>query len=255
LRIIRKSRFDNDSHIKVIALLFAGSGVHYSVAHGFRFPSRREAGKALARRLLGYTERPDVHVLALPRGGVPVAYEVADALRVPLDVFTVRKLGVPGQPELAMGAVASGGVALIDARLIQALGIGDEDISAVVEREIAELHRREAAYRSDRAPLDVRGKTVVLVDDGVATGASMRAAIESLRAYAPRAVIVAVPVGAADTCQQLRRVADDVVCDLLPDDLVAVGAHYEDFRQISDDEVRELLAEEDRRMAHWRAIM
>jgi predicted phosphoribosyltransferase len=225
------------------------------MTHGFRFPSRREAGQVLAPSVLGYTGRADVLVLALPRGGVPVAYEVADALRVPLDVFTVRKLGVPGQPELAMGAVASGGVALIDARLIQVLHISDEDIGAVVERETAELHRREAAYRANRAPLNVRGKTVLLVDDGVATGASMRAAIESLRTQGPKAITVAVPVGAPDTCRQLRSVADDVVCALVPDDLVAVGAHYEDFQQIGDDEVRELLAEEDRRMARWRAIM
>jgi predicted phosphoribosyltransferase len=194
-------------------------------------------------------------VLALPRGGVPVGYEVADVLQAPLEVFTVRKLGVPGQPELAMGAVASGGIALIDARLIQTLHISDEDIRAVVKRETEELHRREAAYRSGRGPLDVRNKTVILVDDGVATGASMRAAIESLRALAPKAIVVAVPVGAPDTCHHLQSVADDVVCVLVPDDLVAVGAHYEDFQQIGDDEVRELLAEEDRRMARWRAIM
>lgn len=225
------------------------------MAHGFRFSSRRDAGKALARRLLEYAGRPDVIVVALLRGGVPVAYEIADALHVPLDVFAVRKLGVPGQPELAMGAVASGGVALIDARLIEVLHIRDEDISAVVERELAELHRREAAYRGDREPLDVRGKTVVLVDDGVATGASMRAAIESLRTYPPKAIVVAVPVGAADTCRNLLGIADGVVCELVPEDLIAVGAHYEDFQQISDDEVRDLLAEEDRRMAHWRAIM
>lgn len=225
------------------------------MTQGFRFPNRREAGKALAQFLLAYRGRADVLVLALPRGGVPVAYEIASALQAPLDVFTVRKLGVPNQPELAMGAVASGGIALIDARLIQTLRINDADIAAVVERETEELHRREAAYRAGRAPLDVRGKTVLLVDDGVATGASMRAAIESLRANAPKAIVVAVPVGAPDTCHHLRGVADDVVCALMPDDLVAVGAHYEDFQQIGDDEVRELLAEEDRRMARWRAIM
>ncbi len=225
------------------------------MTHGFRFPNRREAGKALSRSLSAYFGRPDVLVLALPRGGVPVGYEIAAALHVPLDVFTVRKLGVPGQQELAMGAVASGGIALIDARLIQALRISDEDISAVVERETAELHRREETYRAGRPPLDVRGKTVLLVDDGIATGASMRAAIEALRSEQPKAIVVAVPVGAPDTCLHLRRVADDVVCALMPDDLVAVGAHYEDFQQIDDDEVRELLAEEDRRMARWRAIM
>jgi predicted phosphoribosyltransferase len=225
------------------------------VTHGFRFPNRREAGKMLSRSLPAYRDRPDVIVLALPRGGVPVAYEIATALHAPLDVFTVRKLGVPGQQELAMGAVASGGIALIDARMIQALRINDDDISAVVERETAELHRREEAYRGGREPLDVRGKTVLLVDDGVATGASMRAAIESLRNQEPKAIVVAVPVGAPDTCNHLRRVADGVVCGLMPDDLVAVGAHYEDFQQIGDDEVRELLADEDRRMARWRAIM
>lgn len=209
----------------------------------------------LSRSLSAYRDGPDVLVLALPRGGVPVGYEIAEALHVPLDVFTVRKLGVPGQQELAMGAVASGGIALVDARLIQALRISDEDIGAVVERETAELHRREEAYRAGRPPLDVRGKTLLLVDDGVATGASMRAAIEALRSQGPKAIVVAAPVGAPDTCHHLRRVADDVVCALMPDDLVAVGAHYEDFQQIGDDEVRELLAEEDRRMARWRAIM
>lgn len=223
---------------------------------GFRFHDRREGGKALARALAQYAQRPDVVVLALPRGGVPVAYEVAQALNAPLDVFAVRKLGVPGQPELAMGAVASGGVALIDARLIAALRITDEDIAAVVERETQELHRREEAYRAFRAPVEVRGKTVLLVDDGVATGASMRAAIESLRALEPRRIVVAVPVGAADTCEHLRRAADDVVCALVPDDLVAVGAHYENFQQTTDDEVLTLLTEQkDRRMAPGRAIM
>jgi predicted phosphoribosyltransferase len=225
------------------------------VTHGYRFPNRHEAGKTLARALSAYAGRRDVMILALPRGGVPIASEVADALQAPLDVFTVRKLGVPGQPELAMGAVASGGIALVDARLIQSLRISDEEIGAVVQRETEELHRRESVYRSGRGPLDVRGKTVILVDDGVATGASMRAAIESLRSLAPKAIVVAVPVGAPDTCHHLRSVADDVVCVLQPGDLVAVGAHYEDFQQIGDDEVRELLAEEDRRMARWRAIM
>jgi putative phosphoribosyl transferase len=221
------------------------------VSPGFRFRDRREGGKTLARGLAQYAQRRDVVVLALPRGGVPVAYEVAQALHAPLDVFVVRKLGVPGQPELAMGAVASGGIALVDARLIAAMHIGDADIAAVVERETAELHRREETYRTGRPTLDVRGKTVLIVDDGVATGASMRAAIESLRALGPQRIVVAVPVGAADTCDHLRRAADSVVCALVPDDLVAVGAHYEDFRQTEDDEVRALLAAAQEEQRKW----
>lgn len=226
-------------------------GTLRTVAYGLRFRDRREAGKVLAQALTAYAGRNDVVVLALPRGGVPVGYEVAAALHAPLDIFTVRKLGVPGQPELAMGAVASGGVALIDPRLIQSLHIADEDIAATVERETAELHRREETYRAGRPVLDVRNKTVLLIDDGVATGASMRAAIESLRMQAPKHIVVAVPVGAPDTCEHLRYVADDVVCALAPGDLVAVGAHYENFQQTGDDEVRALLASAQEEQRKW----
>lgn len=226
-------------------------GTLKTVTSGSRFRDRREAGKVLARALTAYAGRDDVIVLALPRGGVPVAYEVATALHAPLDIFTVRKLGVPGQPELAMGAVASGGVALIDPRLIQSLRIADEDIAATVERETAELHRREETYRAGRPMLELRGKTLLLIDDGVATGASMRAAIESLRTQQPKRIVVGVPVGAPDTCEHLRRAADDVVCVLLPSDLVAVGAHYEDFQQTTDEEVRELLASAQEEQRKW----
>jgi predicted phosphoribosyltransferase len=217
-------------------------GTLTTVTSGSRFRDRREAGKVLAQALSTYGGRNDVIVLALPRGGVPVAFEEATALHAPLDIFTVRKLGVPGQPELAMGAVASGGIALIDPRLIQSLHIADEDIAATVERETAELHRREEAYRAGRPLLVVRGKTLLLIDDGVATGASMRAAIESLRMQQPNRIVVAVPVGAPDTCEHLRHVADEMVCALTPSDLVAVGAHYENFQQTGDEEVRTLLA-------------
>lgn len=221
------------------------------MAYGFRYRDRREAGKALARALAGYAAQRDLVVLALPRGGVPVGYEVAKALHAPLDIFTVRKLGVPGQPELAMGAVASGGVAIVDERMIRGLSISDSDITAAIERETAELRRREAAYRDHRTRAELCGKTVLLVDDGLATGASMRAAIEAVRERDPERVVVAVPVGAPDTVRRLRSVADEVVCVLMPDDLVAVGAHYEDFNQTTDDEVRTILNEADEEQRRW----
>jgi predicted phosphoribosyltransferase len=208
---------------------------------GLGFRDRREAGRTLARALQAYANRPDVVVLALPRGGVPVAYEVASALHAPLDVFTVRKLGVPGYEELAMGAVASGGVYVLDRELLDALGLHPEQFADVVRRELAELSRRESAYRSECPRPDVRGKTVILIDDGLATGASMLAAIAALRRLDPARIVVAVPVGSPETCDALRGAADEVVCAITPSSFSAVGAHYVDFRQTSDEEVRELL--------------
>jgi putative phosphoribosyl transferase len=206
-----------------------------------RFRDRREAGRSLARALQAYADRPDVVVLGLPRGGVPVAYEVARALHSPLDVFTVRKLGVPGRQELAMGALASGGIAVVDQALLQALGLREQHFQDVVRAESAELNRREAAYRDHRPRPDIEGKTVIVVDDGLATGSSMLAAIAALRRLNPERIVVAVPVGASETCASLRRVADDVICAVTPQPFYAVGEHYENFEQTSDDEVRRLL--------------
>lgn len=208
---------------------------------GFAFENRRSAGRAVARALQSYAGQSGIVVLALPRGGVPVAYEVANALRAPLDVFAVRKLGVPGHEELAMGAVASGGITVIDARVVGMMGLQPADIARVKERELEELRRRERAYRDDRPRPPLTGKTVIVVDDGLATGSSMRAAVEAVRQNSPARVIVAVPVGSAQTCERLEYLADDVVCVLTPPDFHAVGAHYLDFRQTTDEEVRELL--------------
>jgi putative phosphoribosyl transferase len=207
-----------------------------------RFHDRAEAGRMLADELSRYAGRDDVIVLALPRGGVPVAYEVARALGAPLDVFVVRKLGVPGHEEHAMGAIASGGVLLLDRDVVRALGISEEALRQVVERELRELERREQAYRAGRPPLDVKGKTVILVDDGLATGASMRAAAIAVRRLEPKAVVVAVPVASRQTCDEFRAEVDDVVCGITPEPFRAVGLWYEDFSQTTDDEVRDLLA-------------
>jgi putative phosphoribosyl transferase len=209
--------------------------------NGLGFRDRREAGQHLARALQAYADRPDVVVLALPRGGVPVAYEVARALHAPLDVFTVRKLGVPGHEEFAMGALASGGLAVVDQELLRLLGVPDRQFQDIVRAESAELNRRESAYRDHRPRPDVEGKTVILVDDGLATGSSMLAAIAALRRLNPARIIVAVPVGAPETCLSLRRVADDVICAITPQPFHAVGSHYANFEQTSDDEVRRLL--------------
>lgn len=207
-----------------------------------RFRDRTEAGRRLAERLTAYADRPDVLVLALPRGGVPVAYEVARALRAPLDVFLVRKLGVPGYEELAMGAVATGGVRVLNDQIVAGLGIPDHVIEAVAEAEQQELARRERVYRGDRPPPDVRHRTVILVDDGLATGATMQAAIKALRALPPARIVVAVPTGSPETCEQLRAQADDVICAITPEPFHAVGLWYEDFTQTTDEEVRDLLA-------------
>jgi predicted phosphoribosyltransferase len=211
-----------------------------------RFRDRREAGRLLAEKLSAYASRPDVIVLALPRGGVPVAYEVARALGAPLDVFLVRKLGVPGHEELAMGAVATGGVRVLNDTVVRGLGIPDYVVEAVTAWQQQELTRRERLYRDDRPAPDVRGRTVVLVDDGLATGATMHAAIAALRRQQPTRIVVAVPTAAPETCEALRAEVDDVVCAITPEPFYSVGLWYEDFSQTTDEEVRELLA----RVAH-----
>jgi putative phosphoribosyl transferase len=208
-----------------------------------RFRDRAEAGRYLAERLSGYAGRDDVIVLALPRGGVPVGYEVAKALGVPLDVFVVRKVGVPGHEELAMGAIASGGLLVLDRGVVHALGISREQIERAVEAELRELQRREAAYRDGRGPPQLEGKTVILVDDGLATGSTMRAAALAVREANPARIVVAVPVAAAETCDEFREVVDDIVCGVTPRPFRAVGLWYDDFSQTTDDEVRELLAQ------------
>ena len=206
------------------------------------YRDRSEAGRYLAEKLADYVGRPDVLVLALPRGGVPVAYEVARALGAPLDVFLVRKLGVPGHEELAMGAIATGGVRVLNQRVLREAAIPPHEIEAVAAEEGRELARRERAYRGDRPPPGIRGKTVILVDDGLATGASMHAAVHALRQQGPRRVVVAVPVAAPETCEAFRAEVDEIVCAVTPELFYAVGLWYEDFSQTSDEEVRELLA-------------
>jgi predicted phosphoribosyltransferase len=206
------------------------------------FRDRSEAGRLLAQKLLAYANRPDVLVLALPRGGVPVAYEVARALDAPLDVFLVRKLGVPGYEELAMGAVATGGVRVLNDQIVNTLRIPSYVIDAVAAWEQQELARRERVYRGERPPPDVHGRTVILVDDGLATGATMHAAITALRQQQPARIVVAVPTAAAETCDELRTQVDDVICAITPEPFYAVGLWYEDFSQTTDEEVRELLA-------------
>jgi predicted phosphoribosyltransferase len=206
------------------------------------YRDRSHAGRALAAMLARYAGRPDVVVLALPRGGVPVGAEVARALGAPLDVFLVRKLGVPGREELAMGAIASGGVVVINEEVVRRLDIPEGVIDAIAAEERLELDRRAEAYRGGRPAPNLRGKMVVLVDDGLATGSTMRAAVAAVRQLGPAAVVVAVPVGAPETCDEFRRVADDVVCAATPEPFFAVGSWYQDFAQTTDDEVRELLA-------------
>jgi putative phosphoribosyl transferase len=209
------------------------------------FRDRVEAGELLAERLSNYAGRDDVAVLALPRGGVPVAHEIARVLRVPFDVFVVRKLGVPGHEELAMGAIASGGARVINHDVVNALGIPLNAIEAVAQREQIELDRRERLYRGTRPPVHLVNRTVILVDDGLATGSTMRAAVMAARQQQPAHVVVAVPVGAPSTCADLSREADDVVCLRTPEPFVAVGLWYRDFTPTSDEEVRSLLAGRD----------
>ena len=212
-----------------------------------QFFNRTEAGELLAENLSNYANREDVLVLALPRGGVPVAAEVAKKLNAPLDVFVVRKLGLPGHPELAMGAIASGGVRVFNGEVVNALRIPDEVIDAVSGEELIELQRRENVYRAGLPPLDVEGKTVVVVDDGVATGSTILAAVSALRQLNAARIVVAAPVIAASACREIQRKADEVAAALIPERFYAVGQWYEDFSQTSDDEVRALLAEGARR--------
>lgn len=211
------------------------------------YRDRTEAGRALAGMLARYAGRTDVLVLALPRGGVPVAYEVATALNTPLDVLLVRKLGVPGREELAMGAIASGGVRVINDEVVKALRIPERAIARVEAEERGELRRRERAYRDKLPAPDVAGKTVILIDDGLATGTTMRSAIAALRQQGAASLVVAVPVAAESTCEAIRSEADEVVCGATPEPFRAVGAWYEDFEQTTDAEVRDLLRRAPRR--------
>jgi putative phosphoribosyl transferase len=206
-----------------------------------QFTDRREAGRELASKLATYRGQRDLVVLALPRGGVPVAFEIAEALDAPLDIFVVRKLGMPGHPEFAIGAIASGGVRVLSEDVIREFGIQPDVLDEIARRELLELERREREYRQGRSLADLRSRTVILVDDGLATGSSMRAAVEAVRALDPARVVVAVPVGAPSTCAGLRAIADEVVCAREPEPFSAVGLWYCDFSQTSDEEVRELL--------------
>jgi putative phosphoribosyl transferase len=205
------------------------------------YADRRQAGAELATHLMQLKGRRDVVVLALPRGGVPVGYEVARALDAPLDVFVVRKLGLPGYAELAMGAIASGGVRVLNEDVVSLYGIPEATIDEVARIERAELERRERTYREGRALADLRDRIVVLVDDGLATGSTMKAAVEAVRAYEPSRIVVAVPVGSPDTCREFAEVADEIVCARAPDRFAAVGQWYRDFSQTTDEEVRALL--------------
>jgi predicted phosphoribosyltransferase len=204
------------------------------------YRDRRHAGAELARRL-SHLKSDGVVVLALPRGGVPVGFEVARALDAPLDVFVVRKLGLPGHPEFAMGAIASGGVGVLNDEVVRLYRIPPEVVDTIAREEQTELERREQAYRGGRPPLDVSCRTVVLVDDGLATGSTMKAAVQAVRALGPARIIVAVPVGSPDTCREFAGIADEIVCTRAPEYFSAVGQWYDDFRQTTDEEVRELL--------------
>ena len=206
-----------------------------------RFRDRRQAGRQLAADLAQYANRADVRVLALPRGGVPVGFEVARALDAPLDVFVVRKLGVPGHEEYAMGAIASGGAVLLNQQVVRSGGVSQDEVERVLEEERRELERRELRYRGNQPAPDVAGSTVILVDDGLATGSTMLVAVQALRAERPARIIVAVPVASPETCEAMRQVADTVVCSVTPDPLYAVGLWYDDFSQTTDEEVYDLL--------------
>ncbi|MEB3148966.1 MAG: phosphoribosyltransferase [Sphaerospermopsis sp.] len=206
-----------------------------------RFRNRKEAGKMLAQNLTAYANEENLLVLALPRGGVPVAFEVAKALNAPLDVCIVRKLGVPGHKELAMGAIASGGIGVLNSDVINTLGIDKETIQAVAAEELQELQRRDRTYRGDALPLNVENKTVILIDDGIATGSTMRAAIGILQQQQPQKIVVAIPVAPASTYKELQSEVDEIVCLQIPEILSAIGLWYEDFAQTTDEEVKEIL--------------
>lgn len=206
-----------------------------------RFKNRSQAGQKLAEGLKQYANDPDTIVLGLPRGGVVVAYEVAEKLGLPLDIFLVRKLGVPGYEELAMGAIASGGVRVMNDDVVRRINISQSAIEEAVRKETLELERREKAYRSDRPRLDVKDKTILLVDDGLATGATMRAAVTALQKQKPKELIIAVPTASPETCDEFRDDVDDIICAITPTPFYAVGAWYDDFAQTTDEEVQELL--------------
>jgi putative phosphoribosyl transferase len=210
-----------------------------------QFADRSSAGQQLAEELSTYTEQKDLVVLGLPRGGVPVAFEIAKALEAPLDVFVVRKLGVPSNPELAMGAIASGGIRVLNRDVVNRLGISEEDIERVAEQEREELERREEAYRGARPEVEMENKIVILVDDGLATGATMRAAVNALRERDPERIVVAVPTAPAETCAEFEDVADEIICLTTPRPFFGVGGSYRDFSQTSNDQVRRLLNQAD----------
>lgn len=211
------------------------------MGHNMIFEDRIDAGRQLAEQLRKYAKRNDIVVLGIPRGGVPVAYEVAVALGSPLDIFVSRKLGVPGEEELAFGAVATGGVRVLDHDLIQSVGISRDEVERITERVRAEVLRRERLYRGSRPPLKLDGKVAILVDDGIATGSSMLAAIQALRQLKPASIVVAVPVAPPSTCDRLRKEVDDLVCVQTPEDFFAIGNFYSDFSQTADSDVTELL--------------
>lgn len=215
-----------------------------------RFRDRSEAGRQLAQKLMAYKDHPDVIILALPRGGVPVAYEVATALNAPLDIFIVRKLGLPGREELAIGAIASGGIRVLNEDILHILNIDDELIEYVAQQEWQELQRREHDYRGDRPAPDVHDRTVILIDDGLATGASMRAAVAGLRVQHPARIVIAVPTAAPETCDAFEFDVDEIVCVMAPKPFYGVGRWYEDFSQTTDEEVRMLLEEANRQVLH-----
>lgn len=207
------------------------------------FRDRRDAGRKLAQKLIDYARRDDVIVLALPRGGVPVAYEVAKALNLPMDIFIVRKLGLPGHEEVAIGAIASGGIRVLNNDIVRYFKIPEPLIDAVARRELEELERRASAYRGNRPSPDLQGRTVILIDDGLATGASMRAAVAGLRTQSPAQIVVAVPTAAAETCEALEPEVDKLICATTPEPFHGVSRWYEDFSQTTDEEVKTLLAE------------
>jgi putative phosphoribosyl transferase len=209
-----------------------------------RFHDRTEAGKLLAAQLSEYADRSDVWVLGLPRGGVPVAYEIAQALNLPLDICLVRKLGVPGQPELAMGAIAPDDIMVLNHEILKSIGISRPALQQVIEDEKQELERRDRAYRGNCPEPDVQGKTAILVDDGIATGSTLRAAIATLRQKNPKEIVVAVPVAPVSTCESLRAIVDKIICLSMPEPLISIGMWYFDFSQTSDQEVRHLLAQQ-----------